>query len=250
MKALVTGASSGIGKEIALYLAELGYDLVIVARSTDKLKALSSEIKNVNVQVITADLSREQGAIDLYEQLKGKNIDFLVNNAGFGVYGDFGETSLDRELELIHTNILAVHILTKLFLKDMVKRDKGYILNVGSAAGFFAGPNFSSYYASKNYVVKLTEALYEELKRKKSNVKISVLCPGPVKTNFNKIANVHFAIKGLEAYRVARYAVDKTMRGKMVIVPGFAMKATLFARHFASERLITSLSYHVQSRRK
>ena len=249
MKALVTGASSGIGKEIAKYLATLGYDLIIVARNTDKLNKLKAEIKEVDVRVITLDLAREQDSLDLYEHLKDEQIDFLVNNAGFGAYGKFTEVPLEKELDLIHTNVSAVHILTKLFLQDMVKRNSGYILNVGSAAGFLAGPTFSSYYASKNYVVRLTQAIHEELRRDKINVGVSVLCPGPVKTNFNDVANVKFCIRGLTPEYVAKYAVDKTFKGKMIITPGFEMKATKFLQHFASEKLLTRISYNVQMKK-
>ena len=249
MKALITGASSGIGKEISLYLASLGYDLVLVARRADKLNELKNSIKNVDVRVITLDLSREQDCYDLYEHTKNDNIDFLVNNAGFGAYGKFCDVPLEKEISLINTNVRAVHILTKLFLLDMIKRDKGYVLNVGSAAGFLAGPTFSSYYASKNYVVRLTEAIHEELRRDKSNVKVSVLCPGPVKTSFNDVADVKFCINGLDSSYVAKYAVDKTIKGKMVITPGFTMKATKFFEHFASENLLTKLSYNIQMKK-
>ena len=233
MKALITGASSGIGREIAKYLALLKYDLIIVARSEDKLNSLKSELKNVDVQVVPCDLSNEQEVFD----------------AGFGAYGKFADVPLKTELDLIHTNVCAVHILTKLFLKDMLKRNSGYILNVGSAAGFLAGPTFSSYYASKNYVVRLTQAIHEELRREKSNVKVSVLCPGPVRTNFNNVANVKFCIRGLSADYVAKCAVDKTLKGKMIITPGFEMKATKFFEHFLSEKMLTRVSYNVQMKK-
>ena len=249
MKALVTGASSGIGREIAKYLASLNYDLLLVARNTDKLNELKNEIKNVSVRVITLDLSRKQDCIDLYEHTKDENIDFVVNNAGFGAYGKFTEVPLEKELELINTNITAVHILTKLYLQDMVKRNSGYILNVGSAAGFLAGPTFSSYYASKNYVVRLTQAIHEELRRDKINVGVSALCPGPVQTNFNDVANVKFCIRGLTPEYVAKYAIDKTLKKKMIITPGFEMKATKFLQHFASEKLLTRISYNVQMKK-
>ena len=146
MKALVTGASSGMGREFALYLAELGYDLIICARRTDALNQLKDEIKNVSVRVITIDLSREHDAFDLYEHLTadGEEIDVLINNAGFGAYGKFSDVPLEREIELIHTNVCAVHVLTKLYLADMKKRGSGLILNVGSIAGFAPGPTFSS----------------------------------------------------------------------------------------------------------
>lgn len=249
MKALVTGASSGIGKEIARYLAKLGYDLILVARSTEKLYKLRDELSDVSVRVITLDLSREQDSLDLFEHLQDEKIDFLVNNAGFGAYGKFIEVPLEKELELIHTNVSAVHILTKLFLQGMVKRNSGHILNVGSAAGFLAGPTFSSYYASKNYVVRLTQAIHEELRRDNINVGVSVLCPGPVHTNFNDTANVKFCIRGLTPEYVAKYAVDNTLKGKMIITPGVEMKATKFLQHFVSEKTLTRISYNVQMKK-
>ena len=249
MKALITGASSGIGKEFARYLAEKGWDLIICARSTDKLNELKEELSGVNVRVITIDLSREQDAFDLYEHLKDEEIDMLINNAGFGAFGFGVDVPLETELDLIHTNVCAVHILTKLYLQDFVKRDSGMILNVGSIAGFSAGPKLSSYYASKNYVVRYTEALYEELRRKNSKVKISVLCPGPVRTNFDDVANVRFSVKGLDPRYVARYAIDKAMQGKMVIIPGGMMKAGKFFERFLSERALTRLLYTAQSRK-
>ena len=250
MKALITGASSGIGREIAKYLASKGYDIIITARSYDKLESLKKEINNVNVRIITADLANEEEVFSLYEQVKGENIDFLVNNAGFGAYGNFAVVPLEKELELIRTNVTALHILTKLFLKDMIAKNKGYILNVGSSAGFLAGPAFSSYYASKNYVVRLTQAIHEELRRDKINVKVSALCPGPVKTNFDNVANVTINIKSLSAEYVAKYAVDKTLKGKMIIIPGFIMKVVKFMQHFAGETLLTRISYNMQKRKE
>ena len=250
MKALITGASSGIGREFALYLAELGYDLIICSRSTEKLTALKDEIKNVSVRVITIDLSRESDAFDLYEHLKEEDIDVLINNAGFGAFGKFLNVPLEREVELIHTNVSSVHILTKCFLKDMQSKNSGLILNVGSMAGFSAGPKLSSYYASKNYVVRLTQAINEELRRDGSKVKISVLCPGPVETNFNNVANVRFTTKGLNARDVARYAFDKARQGKIIIIPGFLMKTVKFFEHFLPENLLTRISYNVQSKKE
>ena len=249
MKALITGASSGIGKEFARILASRGWDLIIAARSTDKLNALKDELSNVNVRVITIDLSREQDAYDLYEHLQDEKIDFLINNAGFGAYGEFKDVPLELEMKLVHTNVCSLHILTKLFLQDMIVRDSGAILNVGSMAGFSAGPKMSSYYASKNYVVRLTEAIHEELRRNKSKVKVSVLCPGPVSTNFNDVANVSFSAKSLDARTVAEYALKKAEKGKMVIIPGRLMKTVKFFEHLLSEKALTRASYDVQSKK-
>ena len=249
MKALITGASSGIGKEFARILASRGWDLIIAARSTDKLNALKDELSNVNVRVITIDLSREQDAYDLYEHLQDEKIDFLINNAGFGAYGEFKDVPLELEMKLVHTNVCSLHILTKLFLQDMIARDSGAILNVGSMAGFSAGPKMSSYYASKNYVVRLTEAIHEELRRNKSKVKVSVLCPGPVSTNFNDVANVSFSAKSLDARTVAEYALKKAEKGKMVIIPGRLMKTVKFFERLLSEKALTRASYDVQSKK-
>ena len=252
MKALVTGASSGIGRDMARYLGSKHYDLIITARRTDRLLELKKEIEEkygVNVRVITCDVADEKQCRGLYEQTKNDGVDMLINNAGFGIHGKFSEIDLDRELNLIDTNIRAVHILTKLFLKDFVKKDSGCILNVASSAGFLAGPLLSSYYASKNYVVRLTEGIYEELRREKSNVKISALCPGPVKTEFDKVANVKFAMDGVSSEYVAKYAIDRALRGKMIIIPGKLMKLSKFCERLISEKAVTKISYNIQKRK-
>ena len=250
MTALITGASSGMGRDMARYLAELGYDLILTARREDRLLELKDELNNVNVEVIPLDLSKAENCFKLYDMTKDKNVEFLINNAGFGAYGKFVDVPLEKELELIDTNIKALHILTKLYIKDMIKKNKGYILNVGSAAGFLSGPTFSSYYASKNYVVRLTEAVHEEMRRDKINVKVSALCPGPVNTEFNKVANVNFAVGGLASEYVAKYAIDKTLKGKMIITPGKLMKLAKFGEHFLSEKMLTRMSYNMQMKRK
>lgn len=252
MKALVTGASSGIGRDMARYLGSKHYDLIITARRTDRLLELKKEIEEkygVNVRVITCDVADEKQCRGLYEQTKNDGVDMLINNAGFGIHGKFSEIDLDRELNLIDTNIRAVHILTKLFLKDFVKKDSGCILNVASSAGFLAGALLSSYYASKNYVVRLTQGIYEELRREKSNVKISALCPGPVKTEFDKVANVKFAMDGVSSEYVAKYAIDRALRGKMIIIPGMLMKLSKFCERFIGEKAVTKISYNIQKRK-
>lgn len=227
MKALVTGASSGIGYEISKYLAKRGYDIIVVSRNRQALENLKNEIKT-NVQIVCMDLSVVDNCVKLYENFKDENIDVLINNAGFGMYGNFDILDMNKEIEMINVNILACDILTKLFLKDMKKRDSGYILNVGSIAGFMPGPLMSSYYASKSYVVKLTQAIRKELKKSKSGVSVSVLCPGPVNTNFNNTAGVKFAVRPLSSEYVAKYAVDMLFKKKLVIVPGFTIKLARF----------------------
>lgn len=248
MKALVTGASSGIGKEIAYYLASLGIDLIIVARNKEDLEKIKKDV-NVNVKIITMDLIIQENVFKLYDMVKSDDIDILINNAGFGLFGTFDETDLSRELEMIDLNVTTYHILTKLFLIDFLKKDSGYILNVCSSAGFMAGPRLSTYYATKNYITKLTLAINEELRQKKSNVSISALCPGPVNTNFNKVAHGEFAINEISPKYVAKLGIDKMFKKKMLIVPTFKMKLTLFFSRFAPLRLQLIIAYHIQGRK-
>lgn len=248
MKALVTGASSGIGRDMARYLASLGYTVYAVGRDERKLSDLKNELGE-KIQVIIKDLSVKENAISLYEELKMENIDLVVNNAGFGVFGEFADTDLEKEISLINTNITAVHILTKLFLKDMLRENKGKILNVASIAGFAPGPLMGAYYASKAYVLRLTESVYEEVKKKKSNVTISALCPGPVDTNFNNVANVKFSIKALPSEYVAKYGIDKALKGKLIIVPGIIPKLCRFFSKITPDKLSMKVVYANQTKK-
>ena len=249
MKALITGASSGIGRDMARYLSSLGYDIIAVAQRENRLIELKNELKT-NVQVIPMDLSNKDNCIKLYERVKDQNIDLLVNNAGFGVFGTFADTDLEKEIKLINTNITALHILTKLFLKDMEERNSGRILNVSSIASFAPGPLMAAYYSSKAYVLRLSQAIYKELKKKKSNVHISILCPGPVATEFNDVAGVHFSLKPLSSEYVAKYAIDKTLKNKLMIVPGFMNKAVRILSKLAPSKLAMEVVYHNQTRKK
>ena len=249
MKALITGASSGIGRDMARYLAQKGWDLILVARREDRIRELQKELKNVVVRCITLDVGRAEDCYRLYELTKNDGVDMLVNNAGFGLAGEYVRADLDTELNMIDVNIKAVHILTKLFLRDFVARDRGFILNVASSAGFMAGPLLSTYYATKNYVLRLTEAIYEELRRKGSRVRISALCPGPVNTEFNKVAKVKFAVDGISSEYCAKVAIDGTLQGKPVIIPGAMLKAGLFFRKFLSEKTMLKIAYGFQRKK-
>jgi hypothetical protein len=249
MKALITGASSGIGREMAIYLSKLGYDLILVARNKEKLLELQQIVKT-STKLIVADLSDETKLKELYVLCKNDDIDIFINNAGFGLFGEFTETDINTEMNMIDVNIKAVHILTKYFLKEMVKRDKGYILNVASSASFGpGGPLMDTYYATKGYVTKLTMGIYEELRRKKSNVHVSVLCPGPVDTNFNNVANVKFNAKGLDARYVAKYAIDKMLKKKLMIIPGKRMKLSKFFSRFVSDKYALKVVYKFQKKK-
>lgn len=248
MKALITGASSGIGLDMARYLATLGYDLILVARDKERLQKLQEEL-SVEVKIIIADLSDMNKVKEVYVLTKNDNIDILINNAGFGDCGLFDETDLNKELNMIDLNIKAVHMLTKLFLKDMKKRDSGHILNVSSSSAYMPGPLMATYYSTKAYVLRLTTSIYEELRRKKSKVRVSCLCPGPVATNFNKVANVKFAVKPLSSEFVAKYAIDQSLNGKLIIIPGFKMKCACFFSRFLSNKFLARITYRIQKRK-
>lgn len=251
MKALITGASSGIGRDIARELYKKEYDLVLVARDGKKLSELEQDLlkqKKGEIRVISMDLSVVDNCKKLYEL--EQEIDLLINNAGFGVCGEFTKTDIDKEISLIQTNIEAVHILTKLYLQSMTKKNNGQILNVASIAGFMPGPLMATYYASKAYVVRLSEAIREELKKSKSNVKISILCPGPVNTNFNNVANVEFAVKALSSEYVAKYAIKKMEQGKFYIIPGFSIKLAKLGSKIAPTNLVSKISYRMQKRKE
>lgn len=249
MLALITGASSGMGKSAAKYLSSKGYDLIIVSRNLNKLNELKSELKT-KVEVISMDLSSEENVFKLYEMVKDKNIDFLINNAGFGIFGEFAETNLEEEMNMINLNLKAYHILTKLFLKDFVKNDKGRILNVVSSAGLMpGGPLLNTYYATKAYVLSLDNSIFEELRRKKSNVHISSFCPGPVDTGFNDRAGVSFTIKALNSDEVMEYAIEKSLKNKFIIVPSFKMKLLVFFNRFMSKKFVLKIAYNIQKKK-
>lgn len=249
MKALITGASSGIGLEMAKYLATKKIELILVARSKEKLEKLQEELPTKTTIIVT-DLSIEQKVKELYVLTKNEGIDILINNAGFGYCGDFDKGELATDLTMMETNIKAVHILTKTFLRDMLKKDKGYILNVASSAGLLpGGPLMATYYATKSYIVSLTEAIYQELKVRKSNVAISCLCPGPVATSFNQIANVEFKMKEMDSKTVAKYAIDEMFNKKLLIIPGFKMKCVKFFSRFLSDKTLLKRTYKIQKKK-
>lgn len=256
MVALITGASSGIGRDMARYLFEKGYSLIIVARKKDELNRLKEELElkkqneKQEILVIEEDLSVKENCYDLYNKTKNMDIDILINNAGFGLFGDFVETDLEKEIKLINTNVTAVQMLTKLYLNDMVIKNKGHILNVASIAGMMPGPLMATYYASKSYIISLSRAINKEIKKKKSKVKISILCPGPVDTNFNNVANVRFKMPGMSSEKVAKYGVDRMLKNKLIIVPGVINKCVRFFSKVLPDIILEECSYHMQIRKR
>ena len=247
MKALITGASSGLGRDFAFKLAEKGYDLVLVSRDINALESIQSKIKT-NCEVLALDLSEKNNIHKLFSKYEGQ-IDLLINNAGFGECNNFSKTDLENDINMINVNIIALHSLTKLFLKDFISRNKGQILNVASLAAFEPGPLMATYYATKSYVYSLTMAIYEELRREKSNVKISVLCPGPTDTGFNARAHVKFSVKPMTSDYVTSYALKKLKRNKLLIVPNIKMKLCVFGVRFMPRKLLLKMTYKIQERK-
>ena len=248
MKALITGASSGIGRSFAYLLASRGYDLVLVARRKKRLDDIKKSV-NVNVDVIDMDISTTFNCHKLYNMVKKEDIDIVINAAGFGLIGEFNDINLDRELDMVDLNVKSVHVLTKLFLKDFIKKDRGYILNVASIAAFEPGPLMATYYASKSYVYNLSMAINYELKKNNSNVYVGVLCPGPVDTEFNKVANVKFNLKSLDSDYVTSYALKKMFKRKKLIIPGFRIKLGYLSSKFMPLSVILKYIYKAQEKK-
>ncbi len=252
MLVLITGASSGIGRDMARKMAEMGYDLALVARNQDGLDRIKLELgekyPNIKIQTFALDLTQKENCYHLYDCVK--NVDILINNAGFGLFGRFQNTDLEKEINMIQTNVIAYHILMKLYLKDMLQKNAGHILNVASIAGFMPGPLMATYYATKNYIVALTRAVHKEIKKQHSDVKISMLCPGPVDTNFDNVANVKFKIKGLTSEYVAKYAIKYMLKGKLVIVPGTLIKVARCLTEITPTVITEEVSYHMQTKKE
>ncbi len=224
---LITGASSGIGLELARCFAASGADVILVARTTAALEKLAAELRaqhQIAAHVVTADLSQADAAQKIFAELQGRGIivDVLVNNAGFGLHGGFTELPLRRQMEIIQVNVAALVELTGLFLPGMIQRKRGGILNVGSVAGFLPGPNMAVYYASKAFVLSFSEALHEELRG--TGVRVTDLCPGPTESNFSQVARSHRVrqtrARKMSAEVVARIAYEDFCAGKCLSVPG------------------------------
>lgn len=247
--AVITGASSGIGTEFARRLAKEGFPLVLVARRKDRLEQLAASLETECI-VITADLSDMEECRRVMRELDSKEIEVFINNAGFGYCGETLNIETQTELDMIDVNVKAMHLLAKLALERMVKKDKGYVLNVASSAGLLpAGPYMSAYYSTKAYVTSFTRGVAEELRRMKSHVYIGCLCPGPVDTEFNKVANVEFALKGISAYDCANYAVTQMFRKKVTIVPAFQMKALVVLSRFIPTKLYVRIAAKQQRKK-
>ena len=248
LKVLITGASSGIGKEIARKAVKYYDEMVLVGRNEERLNELKNELESsylVKVTAIASDLSIQQNCIDIFNA--NKDVHLLVNNAGFGDTGKFNETDLNKDTDMINTNILAMHTFMKLYLGEMKKHNRGHILNTASMAGFFPGPLMATYYASKAYVISLSQAVREELKREGSAVTISVLCPGPVSTNFGKSANVDFYFKDFAT--TGKYIADYVFKhfSNFYIIPKIEMKTAFILSRILPPSFSASVLYSIHN---
>lgn len=258
--ALVTGASSGIGAEIARQLAKRGANLILVARSQDKLEALASELRPLGIQVhvIPLDLAEIDAGQQLENEINTRDltIDLLINNAGFGGFGAFWERPRQEVSDMIQVNITILTELMHRFLPDMIKRGRGRVLNVASLAGFMPGPMMAEYFASKAYVLHLSEAINEELRSGgHTSVSVTSLCPGPVTTNFEVMAGMQHSkmnsdtrarLSRLPVEFVARQGIEAMIRGQTVIIPGRINQIQAFLIRFTprafSLRVLSYLS--------
>ncbi len=252
--ALITGASGGLGEKFAWLLAADKHDVVLVARSKEKLEALAKELSSkygIRATVLAHDLSQKDAVGSLLKEVKEKNIivDILINNAGFGAYGKFHETTYDHEKQLLDVNILAFTELTKMILPDMVKRGSGKVLNVASTAAFASGPLMAVYYASKAYVMSLSIALNEELKG--TGVTVTCLCPGPTKTGFETGAGMQgsrlFKSSLMDAMTVSEIGYRAMLKGKPLVVAGFRNKLSVFGTRLVPRFLAAKIAKAVQS---
>lgn len=249
--ACITGASSGIGREMAKKLSALGYDLILVSRNTKAMKKLAHTL-NTRCEIYTYDLSDNKSCIKLGKMLSKRNdIHIFINNAGFGDIGDFDKTHISKDISMINVNVCAMHILTKYMVRSFKKLNRGYIMNVASSAGLLpGGPYMATYYATKSYVTSLTTSINYELKAAHSNVHICMLCPGPVDTNFNNTAGVTFALPGIPADYCASYALLQMFKGKVTIVPTLTMKVAVIAARFAPRQLSAAITAKQQMKKR
>ncbi len=246
--ALISGASSGIGYELAKVFAENKIDTVLVARSEDKLNKLAQMLANehqIRTKVIPMDLSQKDAPKQVYDTLnrEGIEVGYLVNNAGFGDYGEFKDADWEKEETMIDLNIKALTHFTKLFLPDMLKRNKGRILNLGSTGSFQPCPLMAVYCASKAYVLSFSEALANELRE--TNITVTALCPGATKSGFQEKAEIQdskFVKNLVSAEEVAKFGYNAMMKGKTVAVHGFINKVMASSVRFIPRKIVTKIA--------
>ena len=247
--AFITGATSGIGREFARRFAAMGYRLILTGRRVDRLEQLQEQL-DVPCRILPADLEEEAQCKKLLDDLAGERINVFINNAGFGAAGSFLDTDPEKEIRMVKVNDIAMHILFKGILLKMNRQGYGSILNVASSAGLFpAGPFMATYYASKAYVASLTRAVAQELKERGSRVYVACLCPGPVNTEFNEVADVAFALKGISAKQCVDECLAGMRKKKTVIIPTGQMRMAIFGQRFAPQRLLIRMVGHQQKKK-
>ena len=254
---LITGATTGIGYELAKLFAKDKFDLVIIARNETKLRQTAAELQKdykVNVKIISKDLSDQKSAVEIYEELIKENIrvDVLINNAGFGDHGAFAESDLKNDLDMLNLNIASLVALNRLFLNEMLQYNSGRIMNVASTAAFQPGPYMAVYYATKAFVLSFSEAVSEELSG--TNVTVSCLCPGPTETEFQYRAGIketkmmnRKSFTVMTAEEVALTGYKKMMQGKRIIIPGFTNKAGAFFVKLFPRKIISKITRSLNS---
>ena len=247
MVAVVTGASDGIGMEMAKILGGMGFDLILCARREKKLTQLAGAIERkypVKAEVYACDLSQEEACRGLHAFCAGRDVRVFINNAGRGVIGPFTETSEEAEFDMLQLNVIASHLLLKLFAGSM---ENGFIINVASVAAFQETPLMASYGATKAYLYHLSSSVSYELKRQGKPVHVATLCPGSVETGFDRAAGVKSPLRGMSAAECAQIALYQMFRGKEVIVPGFKEKAARAAVRLLPRKIILPVEYKIQS---
>ena len=249
--AVVTGGASGIGLEFVKLLISDNYKVFVVDNSKKNLSELSSKLKLKDIESIHQDLSKTDSPEKLYKILKKENIDVLINNAGFGTFGKFYKTDWKKEKDMINLHVLNTTYLTKLFLRDMIKKNEGKILNISSVAAFQPGPLMSLYYATKAYILHFTEAISNEVKDK--NISISVLCPGQTKTNFQKnVSSKRNKINFNTAspVKVAKYGYESLKKNVTISVPGFWNNLIVFLVRILPRSTSTSIVRYIQEKNR
>ncbi len=254
--ALITGASSGLGLEFAKLLAQKGYHLVLVARNEQKLKDLKSDLEvayPIKAHIIVKDLAQPRSPQEIYDELSSQHIipELLINNAGFGSFGEFYTLNWVVESAMIQVNVVALCQLTHLFLPDLIKQKRGKILNVASLAGFQPGPLMATYYATKSYVLSFSQSLSNELRG--TGVSVTVLCPGPTATEFARNANLEnvsklFKRKPMSAEVVVKTGYTALMNGKTIAIPGFSNRLLIFLERFIPRKMQTQIVRNMQEK--
>lgn len=250
MYALITGASSGLGKEFAYALAEKGYDVILVSRSIEKLEEVSQKIKEKyarKVLIFPFDLGKRESFDKLFEDTKELDIEVVINNAGLGKVGMFNEISDNDDYAMIDINVTAMHMILKHYA-DVMKQ--GYILSVASIAAFVPGPKMATYYATKNYILAYAEAIRFELKKMKKDVSVTILCPGPVNTNFNSVANVNFSLHGISPEKCTSYALKRLFKKKKLALPTFTVRSASRLLRVVPHRLSMNECYKMQKKKE